>query len=448
MVISIFKPPEEGKIWAEHKTGDICDCLSYEYEKYFNGVGTFTLELPVNTRFRAELLVNRILVTDSGDALIIKNILTTLDKIKVTGYDLNGLLCDRVTLGTASDGYDPHAGSTEACVKYYVRNNLAESEVAQRNLPRFEVVSSTLDRGVAADHAQPRYQNLQELVTEMCGAAKLGWRVYINPKGGSADTPVCLFDVAEQVDRSAGQSERDRVVFSVQTHNVSEMTREVGITSAKNVLYLDIDGTVVQYPQTAESDGTESGDGGESTAKRTPGAGYDRREEYCSLSCGSLNEEDYGIEAEQNIADRMEETDSLTIDAGSPLDYGVRYNVGDIVTVYDRDRSLQLDSVISAAKVTRSGGEYSVRLTLGDSKPKLLDQYAKKSEVTSGVVRDKSTVGTYTKKIAFKSGGFDLTFISAGTAAVNSFSVTEDSAGRIAKITNTTAGRSIDVTYD
>ena len=92
MVISIFKPPEDGKTWAEQKAGDICDATSYEYEKYFNGVGTFTLELPVNTRFREELQVNRFLVTDSGDALVVRDIQTTLDKVKVTGYDLNGLL--------------------------------------------------------------------------------------------------------------------------------------------------------------------------------------------------------------------------------------------------------------------------------------------------------------------------------------------------------------------
>lgn len=442
MVISIYKPPEDGKTWAEQKCGDICDVISYEYEKYFNGVGTFTLELPVNTRFRAELLVNRVLVTDSGDALIIRYIQTTLERIKVTGYDLNGLLCDRVTLGTDEGGYDPCEGSTEYCVKYYVSNNLVSSAVPQRNLPRFDIVGNALDRGIAADHAYPRYQNLQELVTEMCAPAKLGWRVSIDTKS-AGDKPVFLFDVYEQTDRSVNQSERDRVIFSAQTHNVSGMTREVGVTSAKNTLYLDIDGTVVQYPRKPEEDSTD-------TAQRVPGAGYDRREEYCSLSGKSLEEKVYKVEAEQNMADRMQETDSLTIDAGSPLDYGTRYDVGTIVTVFDRERSLQLDSVISAVTVKRTAEEYSVKLTLGESKPKLLDQYAKKSEVTQRTVRNNAGTpgGTYTKTIAFRTGGFDLTFAGAGGDVVNSFTVTEDSAGNITKITNTTAGRSIDVTYD
>ena len=381
MVISIFKPPEDGKTWAEQKVGDICDCTSYEYEKYFNGAGTFTAEVPVNTRFHSELLVNRFLVTDSGDALIIKNIQTTLEKIKLTGYDLNGLLCDRVILGTDEDGRDPHDGSTEECVKYYVRSNMVDSAVPERNLPRFDVTANS-GRGTADDSAYPRYQNLQELVTELCGAAKLGWRVSIN-KNASLNEPIFLLDVAEQVDRSVSQEERDRVIFSAQVHNVSTMTREVGITAAKNTFYLDIGGTVVQYPKDPE-DGSQPG--------KTPGISYDRREEYCALSGDSLDEEVYKVEAEHNIADRWNETDSLTIEAGSPLDYGVRYDAGTVVTVYDRDRTIQLDSVISAVTVKRTGNEYSVKLTLGESKPKLLDQYQKRDKATMKVVRKEITV--------------------------------------------------------
>lgn len=436
MVISIFTPPEEGKEWSACKTGDICDCLTFEYEKFFNGAGTFTAEIPVNSRFREKVLVNSVLVTSDGDALIVKNIQTTLDKVKITGYDLNGLLLDRVTMPTDNDGTDPVSGTTEYCVKHYVSFNLESCEKdINRNLPRFGVAEN-LDRGIADDHNMPRVQNVHDVVTEMCGAAKLGWRVELKENGGTS-SPVFVFDVAEQVDRSVNQSERNRVIFSVQQHNVSSMTREVGVTAAKNALYLDIDGTIVGYP---------SGD----TEGRTVAVGYDRREEYCSLSGDSLSEDVYSVEAEQNMADRMAETDSLTIEAGNPLDYRKRYDVGTVVTVYDRNRSLQLDSVISAVTVRRSGNEYSVKLTLGESKPKLLDQYAKKSEVVGKAVRNEAgkTEGAYTTAIAFRSGGFDLTFVSGGKTYTNEFAVTEDSAGNITKITNETAGREITVTYD
>ncbi len=209
----------------------------------------------------------------------------------------------------------------------------------------------------------------------MCGAAKLGWRVSID-RNAAADKPIFIFDVQERVDRSVNQSDRNRVIFSVQQHNVGSMTREVGITAAKNALYLDIDGTVQSYPRAEDGSGREVA------------VGYNRREEYCALSGKSLDPEVYRVEAEQNMADRMTETDSLTIEAGNPLDYGVLYDVGTIVTVYDKNRSLQLDSVISAATVKRSGTEYTVKLTLGESKPKLLDQYQKKNDSTQKTVKN------------------------------------------------------------
>mgnify|MGYP004510558449 CR=1 FL=1 len=442
MAISIFTPPEVGKEWQKCKAGDICDCISYEYEKFFNGVGTFTMELPISTRFRDKLEVGSILVTDSGDAFIVKNIKTTLDKITLTGYDLNGLLCDRITLYSGevagTDGTDPFSGSTEACVKHYVSFNMVDCPDEKRILPRFGVAENTLDRGIADDHALPRLQNLQELVTEICGGAGLGWRVSISDNTSGTTQPVFVFDVAEQVDRSANQSDRSTVVFSEKLHNVEGITREVGVTASRNAVYLDFDGTVIQYPQQGDKSGREVG------------TGYSRREEYCQMSGKSLDPDVYCVEAEQHIADRMEATDSLTVEAGNPLDYGVMYDVGTIVSVYDSENKLQLDSVISAATVRRSGSEYSVRLTLGESKPKLLDQYQKKSSVTQRTVRNESgTVsGNYVTGIKFLTGGFDLTFQTPGGANTNKFTIAEDGAGNITKITNKTAGRSIDVTYE
>ncbi len=177
MIISIFTPPENGKSWAECKTGDICDCLTYEYEKFFCGAGTFTIELPVNSRFRDRIMNNSILVTDSGDALIVKNIQTTLDKVKITGYDLNGLLCDRLTMYSGdeenSDGSDQCAGSTEYCVKHYVGYNLAVCDKdSNRDLPRFGVAEN-LDRGDPDDHALPRLRTFRSWFPRCAG--RLSW---------------------------------------------------------------------------------------------------------------------------------------------------------------------------------------------------------------------------------------------------------------------------------
>lgn len=66
-------------------------------------------------------------------------------------------------------------------------------------------------------------------------------------------------------------------------------------------------------------------------------------------------------------------------------------------------------------------------------------------------IRDGITINNnnaYTTAIHFTATGFDLTFDSSGGRFVNTFTVTEDSAGNITKITNETAGRSVDISYD
>ena len=55
---------------------------------------------------------------------------------------------------------------------------------------------------------------------------------------------------------------------------------------------------------------------------------------------------------------------------------------------------------------------------------------------------------TYITAIHFTDTGFDLTFNGSSRDVINTFAVTEDSSGNITKITNETAGRSIDITYD
>lgn len=55
---------------------------------------------------------------------------------------------------------------------------------------------------------------------------------------------------------------------------------------------------------------------------------------------------------------------------------------------------------------------------------------------------------TYTTKIDFKTGGFDLYFNTLSGEVKNKFTVTEDSSGKITKIRNETAAREIEVTYN
>lgn len=121
--------------------------------------------------------------------------------------------------------------------------------------------------------------------------------------------------------------------------------------------------------------------------------------------------------------------------------------IGDRVQVYDEEE--QVTVIGNVSKIVISGN-CSMAVTCGGFEnvsshsnftPTSYSQVQQASQSAKGD-------GIYTKKIAFKSGGFNLIFATASGDVTNEFSIVEDSSGNITKITNKTAERSIDVTYD
>ncbi len=376
MVLQIFRPPGNNELLQDCKLGDINDAISLEYENFFCGVGTFTLELSPASPFAGVIGVNSLIYYREDDICwVVKNIKTTAEKVTVTGYDLNGLLLDRLTLPTedgeaGTEGKDAVSGSTEACVKHFVEYNLISSEMPERNIPRL-VASENMDRGIAQDSYLASKECLEDVVRTMCGGAGLGYRIRLDLTQSTSE-PLLIFDVLEQCDRSADQDERNRVIFSEGMRNVGGIERELGVTAEKNALWCEVGGL----------------DGFVNSGENIP-AGWARREEYVSLSVTDpYNQEFVDEAAQKEMSDKFASTDSLTVEAGNPLEYGVVYDVGDIVTVYDREKSAQLNSVISAVTVKRTATEHTVKLTLGESKPKLLDGYAKKTDLLAKNQRD------------------------------------------------------------
>lgn len=374
MVIQIYGVPEEGIALRELKKGDINDAISFEYEQFFCGVGTFTLELPLTTPFAAELVENILLYLREDDVcFIIKNVKHKSDMITVVGYDLNGMLLDRLTMERDSgvdgtEGKDCISGTTEACVKHFVAYNMISSPDNFRNYPRL-AVAEELGRGIESDSDLVGKECVEDVVRTLCEGAQLGYRVRLELHDSSTE-PLLIFDVYEREDHTADQSERNRVIFSEGLYNLTEIERETGITAEKNALWCDTGGENMFVYKTDESG-----------AAFNP-VGWDRREEYMSLSVtDSYDTEEIELTARKQMADKYAQTDSLTINAGNPLDYGTVYKLGDIVTVYDKKRSVQLNSVISSVLVKRTGTEHSVQLSLGERKPKLLDKYAKQNQI-------------------------------------------------------------------
>lgn len=387
MIFGIYKPPETAEdYWASLKIGDINDVVEWNYTRYFCGVGTFSMIIPRTSIFAYKITVGCLLVTPNGDdydGFIVKNIRCENDTLKITGYDLNGLLVDRITIAKTDDGKDAQSGATETIVKHYVAANCVEAEDAERNFPAL-VVAEDLARGNPNDAAAPRLSRVSDVIADILGAAGMGYRIY--PEISQYEARL-VFETYEAIDRTDEQTDNSRVIFAFGHGNISEMTRETGVTAERNTFYCELsDGLVTRYDKKIDgaSDEETAEETTEETTETAAFSGYNRREEFLELNCELSELEVY---AEHEIADRYLETDSLEIVAGNPLDYGKIYNVGDIATVYDRRRDVKLNSVISAAEVKRTATEYSVKIFLGESKPKPLDKMNKDTEALADIVK-------------------------------------------------------------
>ncbi len=98
MVLQLFSPPGDGVTLQSCKLGEICDAVSFEFEKFFCGAGMFTLEIPANSSCADKIEVNTLIYSREDDmCFIVKNLKKTENTLKITGYDLNGMLLDRLT---------------------------------------------------------------------------------------------------------------------------------------------------------------------------------------------------------------------------------------------------------------------------------------------------------------------------------------------------------------
>ena len=387
MIFGVYDPPSDNlRTWTELCKGMIIDVEDWSYEKQFCGVGTFELVVPIDAQSADKLKLNRILMSADGE-FIIKQIQYDADNITVTGYDLNGILLDRLTVSKSEDGKDKVSGSTETIVKHFVKVNCVSSDDKGRNFPGL-TIETDKERGINNDAASPRLECIADVITNILSAQRMGWRISATNTGGSSSSKLFVFSVYEAVDRTWRQTQKLPITFSYGLGNINSIKTEKSSVELKNTLYCELDdGTVQTYSPDDDNEG------------------FDRTEEYTDLGCELSELEIY---AEHEIADRYKPIQNVTLEHVDPSGYSGSggFEVGDIVTVVDDRTDLKLEALITTIKIKRSGNEVDIAVTIGDTRTKLIDRITKKAEASTAAYKDVST--------AIKGGIADGTLIFAG----------------------------------
>ncbi|MGN0689269.1 MAG: siphovirus ReqiPepy6 Gp37-like family protein [Oscillospiraceae bacterium] len=358
MRIQVFKPfetPEE--TFQSNKLADIKDGISLKIENSFYGVGKFTLVLPASA-YGAETIDIDSWIYAGGQLVIVDDIAEDGGYITVTGKELKGLLANRITLYSndnapaGTQGYDVFQGATEQVMKHYVEINAVSPADADRVIPGLIL---------EADHTETEYQNedtymsrfdnLAELLEIVGKNKEFGWDIVPDLKAGTL-----TFVVIKGKDKTESQSERERVIFSPNRHNLQSYQRTFGMSSAKNAFYATKSGGTLEADAVTELV-IKEGD--------IP-RGVHRREMQMNVGCDSVDEiSKYALKDAENY----KPTDSFKVDiAGRIQEYGKIYFLGDYVTI--KNGSVVCNTQITAATKTYEGVSESLKLTFGNEKPK------------------------------------------------------------------------------
>lgn len=295
--------------------------------------GDFTLTIPFEARYAAEMTEDRLLLIDRAFAGIIDAItLETTEQgqmLTVSGRDLKGIVAQRITIPPqasgvqGAQGYDAAAGTTETIIKHYIDTNMVTTPLQPARAVPGLVIALDQGRGIADDKYITRHDPLDGVLQDLCQASGLGYD--IKP---DFETSQYVFDVIQGVDRSGIQSDRPRIVFDVSRKTAQSQTYSRSTRDARNVFYATVSGSefadealTLAYVRDGE----------------TEQAGLQRREQHLDISAdtpavGSEYDElkRYAlIEAENYLP--AESFECVIMD--NRWRYGIDYTLGDIVTV-------------------------------------------------------------------------------------------------------------------
>lgn len=268
-----------------------------------------------------------------------------------SGDDLKGYLKQRICLYASTGdlaGFDAVQGSTETVMQHYVRNNAVSPSDIRRVIPQLTLAPDR-HRGLQNDRYLARFNKLTDVLEEVGQAQKIGYKVDMD-----LDAHQMVFDVIEGVDRTAGQSDRPRIVLDVNLRTAKNSHHVSDTENYRNLFYTTKSGANTEAEATTLTFWRE----GEAEP-----ASVERFETQISVTVDPTAVDIAG--EMQNLAAKQmtnfERDDTFTLELNSAYIYGKDFFLGDLVTI--QDRFLQISEDVQLISVTHEWQGINYRIT-------------------------------------------------------------------------------------
>jgi Siphovirus ReqiPepy6 Gp37-like protein len=295
----------------------------------------------------------------------------------VKGIALKGVMAQRLVVPPANDSHDRASGAAETVMKHYVNNHVVNPVDTKRKIDMV-VLASDQQRGSQISW-ESRFKNLAEELIEISKASGLGWDVILD-----FQQKKWIFDVFEGRDLTVNQSVNPPVIFSPQFESLKQLSFVESDYNYKNYGYIAGQG---------EGEDRRVVEVGEAE-------GLSRIETFIDARDISEEDENQQVLPEEQVIAKLRERGQQKLSefaqefflegqilTNLPFEYEKDYDLGDIVTIQNREWGVTRDARITEIKEIYEPGGFQIEATFGESRPTLIKKLKQELAQISGEVR-------------------------------------------------------------
>lgn len=332
--------------------GEVDNYLSFVFSRNYHHPGEFQLVTSRKVKNLDRLEINNLIMVgaDSFKTGIIRHIEITDEMLTAKGYALGIITHQRITIPPSEEAYDVWNGDGETVMKHYVQRNCLD--IPGMDFPHLTIADNK-HRGDGLKW-QSRYKNLGDELGSISRFAGLGWRIFPDFNLGR-----WVFDNYNGRDLTAGQSGNPPVIFSPEFDNVKSQVLTDSLIGFGN--YAIVAG---------QGEGAER----EIALVGNNASGLDRHVIFVDAR-DLESAADLPGRGEAKLAEckRVLSFQTEVLTKGSFV-YQRDFDVGDVVTVQNKDLDLTLDARITEVTEIYEAGGFRLTATFGHSMPTLAEK--------------------------------------------------------------------------
>lgn len=327
--------------------GEVDNYLSLSFCRGYHFPGEFQLVTNRKVQNADKLEINNLIMlgADKFKVGIIRHKEIKEEILTVKGYSLGAITRQRITIPPVGQAYDIQDADAETVMKNYVQHNCLD--IPGMEFPMLAIAENK-NRGPAVKW-QSRYQNLEEELESISRLTGLGWHIY-------PDLKMWIFDIYKGRKFSASQNINPPVIFSPEFDNVESQ---------------EFTDSLIGYGNYAIVAGQGEGAEREIVMLGSDATGLDKHVIF--VDARDVDEAaDLPGRGEAKLAEhqRVISLQSEVLPKG-PFAYQKDWDLGDVVTVQNKDWNLTMDTRITEVTEVYEPGGFRLQVTFGNSLPTL-----------------------------------------------------------------------------